>query len=882
MWSKPIPQVTSEQDRVHKENSVLQKIGDVIYRKIELKVLDREHRLQDDILNDIRQQKSDPNAAIIRATEGIKLLKEIGPIAQRDTNKLLAGKLTKESAELQYKDERIFSAKVPEHLKPVLTANGCQRNICLFQKLIEITNHVDKDIALNIGEGFPTIGPAPITNLWPKRETPDPEEGESVWQDNEANRKIIKNVADFYALAITLKKKKPTLEDEILDHIIEEIEGDIKKGRYREISTELLKVQPMLAFGVRQKNKIRLIIDERIKNEHSTLTEKLILKGTSHLIEAIRAFHAEPGMESNESLLPGTQRAKAAYKSMLEELNEWNSREKKSEDLKVEGLPSNIEQAIRRKNKGRFIRERTGRGPAAFLRDFKKAYYQVGCIAPHENIIQAYDNMIAKWRYFEAVSLTMGNTHSVTSWCRIAEAAEYFSRKIGGLIQFIYIDDSTTMAVNEEVATKQMEFLDCLNEQLGLEISDKPEARQDSMNNDKMMILGLEYSFKKEETVIEVPEQKKEKIRSLCKKIIDDLKKSKAIQHDIQVLVGNLVYSLYSSGERSGNAVLHGIYPWFDPGFFDRWVRNRDKKRNLIRTLYYIIEVTDEIKPIRINGQSAIREVVHLFTDASSDGGPNGKAGLGAALLDAKGKWHVTTAEVETERIDILELKGVAFALDTFNIRNKDVVCHVDNAGDVYALIRGVHKTHRGSFLIHEIYKNLIRNNNGIFWDYIKSEANIADFFTRAQKEKLGLEWTGAKISPPIMTIIEKTDNKTEKLKLGDEQVKGLPVPGPWEEKMKEEQKEKQGSTQTNEEVPNLADNADWILWNAHARKIADALIEDEEHTPNLKRRRVEVYEEKAEDIFPTDDLPDESLVKVDAKLRGRRKEETTESKKGI
>ena len=835
MFSKPSPPLT-EKDRAHHEHAILHRVGEVCVRKIEAKILDQDFRLKEDVLQDIRTQKADPAAAIGRARKGIEFIESIGPKAARDTSKLLKGELRQDNAELEYRDKRIFNLTVPEHLIPVLTANKCQRNICLFHKLIEHTNHVDKDLALNIGGGFPTIGPAPKTGLWPDRE----EERQKLdkWTNNAQNERVVKSVAEFYTMAITLKKHKPKLEDEVLDHIIQEIEEDIKRGRYKELSRDLLQVQPMLAFGVKQKNKIRLIIDERVKNSFSPLTEKLILKGTTYLVEAIRAFHAEPGMESNRTLLPASQKAKAAYKSVLEELNDWREHEK-SEGGSTKGqTPSDIAAAIIKKNKGRLVENITSRGPAAFLRDFKKAYYQVGCMKPGENLIQAYDNLVKGWRYFEAISLTMGNTHSVTSWCRIAEAAEFFSRKVGGLIQFIYIDDSTTLAVNEDVAEIQMDFLDRLNAQLGLEISDKEEARQDSMSSDKMLILGLEYTFKSNETVIEVPQQKKDKIHALCEKLIADVNKGKVVHHDIQVLVGNLVYSLYSSGERSGNAVLHGIYPWFDPGFFERWIRNREKQRNLKRTLHFIMEITACMKPIRITGRNSVKEVVHLFTDASTDGGPTGQAGLGAALLKQDGTWLTTSAEVPSERIDILELKAVVLALETFNIENKEIVCHVDNAGDVYALIRGVHKTHRGSFTIHQILKLLLKGQNSVFWDYIKSEANIADFFTRKSKEAAGLAWTGTTLTKPAMSTLRKIDEVTTPIQLGDNLEKGVPVPGPWDT----QSKKTAASSISRAEIQELEEeNADWIIWNSHANKIADMLIgaEEEEVEPKAKRNRL-------------------------------------------
>ena len=835
--SKPVEKVLAG-DAEHINNRIFHGIGKVIERKIEKKVLDHEFRLKDDVLNEIRQQKSNPKEAIAKAKRGRELLDLIGSRALEDTKKLIDGNLTEQNAMLGYGDKRIFQITVPEHLKKVLSANGIQRNVCLFHKLVEITHHCDKDIALDIGRGFRTIGESPITGLWPLR-------------DNSS--KIKKEVKDFYEAEMVLKRHKPTLDGDILDHIIEEIETDIARGRYREIARDMLKVQPMLAFGVRQKEKIRIIIDERMKNSYSTLSEKLILKGTNYLIEAIRAFQCEVGLEGKEEMMPGTQRAKAAYKSILEELNDWRENSSASnfsrEDLKG-SLPSDLRDAMKRKNLRRAVRAKLGRGPAAGLRDFKKAYYQVGCADPQENTIQAYDRAMKTWRYFEANSLTMGNTHNVTNWCRIAEAAEWFSRKIGGLVQFIYIDDSTTLAVNEDVLVEQMSFLDELNRHLGLEISEKAEARQDSITSDSMSILGLEYAFKPEKTTITVPDKKKTKIIDLCEQIILDLDEKQTKHHDFQVLIGNLVYALYSSGERSGNAVLQGIYPWFSENYYDKWIVVRDKRRALVRTLRFIISITKAMKPVEMTPQNAVRPIVHLFTDASTDGGLNGGGGLGAALLDEDGSWRVVTLEVPTERIDILELKAVLLALETFQIKNKEVVCHVDNAGDVYALIRGVHKSQRGSAIIHKTYEQLVSNNCSVFWDYIKSEANIADFFTRREKEQAGLLWTGAALERPVHKELDLIDKETRPVFLAEPLPEG-DIPGWWVEDLKRiadqgedfcSKIEKKLARTKDTDQQDWDDNLDFLTWNSNARKLADIIqhdVPEDIGEPNPMRQRV-------------------------------------------
>jgi hypothetical protein len=264
MWSKPFKPALSEEEVRFYDDLTLKRVANVVLRKLTSKVYEKKNRISAEITESIRRQKLDPDGAIADAQWGKEYIESISAAALRDTFRLFNGTLTDLTAELVYRDRRIFEVKVPAHLIPVLTANGVTRNVCLVHYLVDITSHVDCDIALDMARGFRTIGPSPKTGLWPERDLTQCE---------------AKNVEEFFSLSHALRSEPSSLEADICDHIIDEIEADILRGRYKEISADALKVRPMVAFGVRQRGKIRTIIDERVKNSYSTLTEKLVLKG---------------------------------------------------------------------------------------------------------------------------------------------------------------------------------------------------------------------------------------------------------------------------------------------------------------------------------------------------------------------------------------------------------------------------------------------------------------------------------------------------------------------------------------------------------------------------------------------------------------------------
>lgn len=54
---------------------------------------------------------------------------------------------------------------VPTHLLRVLVSEQT-RTVCPFHRLVEEFDHVDKDLAFDMAEGFLTVGMPPTTGVW--------------------------------------------------------------------------------------------------------------------------------------------------------------------------------------------------------------------------------------------------------------------------------------------------------------------------------------------------------------------------------------------------------------------------------------------------------------------------------------------------------------------------------------------------------------------------------------------------------------------------------------------------------------------------------------------------------------------------------------------
>ena len=138
---------------------------------------------------------------------------------------------------------------VPKHL--IRTQRN--RNICLTHKLIEVYGHPDRDLALEIGGGFPSLGKQKPTGPWEGDES----RGQPKSDDPES----------FPNAGVKRGEKKPSwMLDEVTERVLELILEDIEKGRLDEIGFADLKVSPLKAFGIVQKGKARQLVDARCRN----------------------------------------------------------------------------------------------------------------------------------------------------------------------------------------------------------------------------------------------------------------------------------------------------------------------------------------------------------------------------------------------------------------------------------------------------------------------------------------------------------------------------------------------------------------------------------------------------------------------------------------
>ena len=111
----------------------------------------------------------------------------------------------------------------------------------------------------------------------------------------------------------------------------------------------------------------------------------------------------------------------------------------------------------------------------------------------------------------------------------------------------------------------------------------------------------------------------------------------------------------------------------------------------------------------------------------------------------------------ESLRIEVLELLANAAAGELWaaDIAGDIVYGSVDNAIQLFALIKVSSASARAAAVANDVAVRGHANRTRWFWRYEKSEWNLADFFTRASKLEAGFECFGAKkreFKPGVLT----------------------------------------------------------------------------------------------------------------------------------
>ena len=701
-----------------------------------------------------------------------------------------------------------FEKLVPEHLKSVLSTKQ-RREFAMFRRMIQDMDWPDVGLWEDIAMGFQTHG--------------DYKNGEGLEPDP-AYTEAIGTLEEWLEKKIVIPKTAPTAwDDEVLKGLAKEIEEKlIQHGHVTEISESELLCNPARCFPKVEikfdgSRKIRILVDERNANEFRQNRFKAKLNGSRQHVALLDMFAVPPGYEE-VGWVPAHQSRRDLWKQCMEELHR----------LEQENVTTDTAEILReiRRTMGLVHRPKAARGRhlrwlnnnattcvvAAQLemsnaqsqgaagtapenttdaagtvsakhvqmvtKDWSGAYYQVGVRDPRMNPITWYDPEAGRWRFGIAKILNMGSKFSVPSWCRVANFVEAAAARYGRVIAPIYIDDAAIFGTSDTINSAR-DFYEVLSQVLGLELSAKADANQESSKTDAVRLLGLDYVFDRDNGTItvEVPENTLSKVRETGLKIQRALTARALDRKDLEKFTGGLTFIACSSATRAGMELIRPLHEWNQPDTFRLLIRSPERRLQLRKVVDALLKLIDNPK-WRVIGKRNQRKLNILITDASGQdkvldeqaepvldalGNPVlSTPQVGAMLWTADGTVRATRYEEREEPstpIAVLEARAVALGLSTWSelIKGQDVLVYLDNQNAAYNFVRAGGKSPGTARIATDVALWGYWNDTRFFYQYIRTDLNPADALTRESwddlKEALGEDAVFSPVRLPDGTL---------------------------------------------------------------------------------------------------------------------------------
>ena len=667
-------------------------------------------------------------------------------------------KLKRFEEEFKDADEKLYEDMVPDHLRSVLSSEQ-RRNAGMFKRMIEEMEWPDENLWRDIVGGFQSQGVY--------------ENGQGLSEDPKY-KEALGSLEDWLNKEIKLPACPPTFgtTDELqllADTIDDEL---IQTEKIVEIEPEELLVNPARAFPkiehkANGRVKCRILIDERGVNSYRETRFKAKLNGSRHHTAILEAFVAPPGGEE-VGWVPAHQSRRDLWKQCVDELGRL---EKEDTTTDAKRILAEIRKTMKLVHQPKFmygkyrkwiqesnlpvfssknISSNAGTGTLndqlplkgeaehaqMATKDWSGAYFQVGVRGPELNPITWWDPKRGKWRYALAKILNMGSKFSVPPWCRVANFTEAAAAWYGHLVAPIYIDDAAIFGLSRTIKSGVLLY-ETLSRVLGLELSGKADANQESLVTNEVRLLGLIYSFDRTAGTITVsiPEDTRKRVHDTGDKILDGIADKKIVRKDIEKFVGGLTFVACASGTRAGMELIRPLHEWATEESFEILVTKRKRREGLKLVVKALLRLLEHPMPMVI-GQRSIRQLNLLVTDASGCDQEGDVPELGAMLWTPEGNVYVTRMECPSEcdtNIAVLEARAVAMGLATWRtlIEGSDVLVYLDNQNAAYSFVRAGGKAIKTARITTDTALWGYETSTRLFYQYIRTDLNPADALTR-------------------------------------------------------------------------------------------------------------------------------------------------------
>eukprot|EP00392_Amoebophrya_sp_AT5.2_P005051 g5060.t1 len=393
--------------------------------------------------------------------------------------------------------------------------------------------------------------------------------------------------------------------------------------------------------------------------------------------------------------------------------------------------------------------------PALGKIDLSQAYTQMGVNDPTQNQYQIWSPGEQEMKCGILNSLTFGNVHSVFGFvAAVSEPFSHFLNHILGIPSCVYIDDIIFLGAPECIHL----YADCVRKLaalLGLAVA--PEKTEVATYSETIEILGINFTPQEHRMVVDLPQKKKdlinEKINTMLALLANEASikaQCDSIKPELERLSGLFIHALFSRKHKRSIPVTKYIYEliWLDEKEFRDKIFGKKSRKSLIMILKKINKTVQEEPPYEIAIFAATKGRKHVMTDASLD--KSGKVALGGLTwLDEQDtcigysihlQQHELPAAMRGQAIMSYELIALALAQRLFHrfLHQAHLICHCDNIGAVYAIVKGQCDSAYATattFVLNDFCTEHYPTSYQ-FYAYVSTNWNASDACTRKDLEK--------------------------------------------------------------------------------------------------------------------------------------------------
>ena len=553
-------------------------------------------------------------------------------------------------------------------------------HVAFFAAIVEALDLPDRDLPVRIALGSPVAGDLPACRAWDPADKPRPLGlGFDDLPHEQWNAWLASDVAERAA-----SDEGAAAAAAVWERTIEELDLGLCDGPWEASDLDAMYGEgfwrAMRRFGVEQGGKLRACDDaaESLHNAGSTQHDKLRCQAADFPARAADRFAERIGRDSRGwSLIHGTDDVDAAYRRVL-------------------------------------------------------------TASPGYTVAALWDQASQRVRYFTMAGSAFGLVSSVLYFNAVPACIASAARRLLGLVTDHYFDDFDTVVMEEVGAAGQLS-LGTLCRLLGFPLSEKKHKPAAAARKFLGVVTDFSDLALRGEVHIYIDAERRSKVVAACTAGLEDLAPAAASR-----LHGKLLFTLSWSFGRVGRAALQPIAA---RAALER--RTSSVTPAIRRALLYLRDVVEQLPRRTISLARPSRPPVLVWSDARFESSSPEPAGGGFVIVipsEGRTPRRVIYSLEDTDpavlgrfvpgkaqyigQLELIYAVAPYYSVPEV-FEGRHVIHFIDNTSACAALVKGYARAVDSGLIVHAFHAYNVGLRADVFFEYVRSAANIADLPSR-------------------------------------------------------------------------------------------------------------------------------------------------------